>query len=127
MPGPMKVVIGRLYVSFWMGPHKLSRNQSPYPHRDFPYVPFWGDWEDNTRVPVGAPSMILPSRDSINASISKIRWGLAAVRTERTKGAVAMTDAQLRVQIARPDADIILNATEMAKAGRASRSRATSS
>ena len=28
-----------------------------------------------------------------------------------------MTDAQLRAQIARPDADIILNATEMAKPG----------
>lgn len=114
---PMKVVIGRLYVSFWMGPHKLSEEPSPYPHRDFPYVPFWGDWEDNTRVPVGAAKHMMYLQDSINASISKIRWGLAAVRTERTKGAVAMTDAQLRAQIARPDADIILNATEMAKPG----------
>jgi hypothetical protein len=47
------------------------------------------------------------SQDSINC-ISKLRWGMSVTRVERTKGAVAMTDEQLRRQVARPDADIVL-------------------
>ena len=57
------------------------------------------------------------SQDSINSGISKLRWGMSVTRVERTKGAVEMTDEQLRRQIARPDADIVLNANHMAKPG----------
>lgn len=39
------------------------------------------------------------------------------VRVERTAGATDMTDAQLRRQIARPDADIVLNQQHMAQPG----------
>jgi hypothetical protein len=42
---------------------------------------------------------------------------MSVTRIERTKGAVAMTDAQLRRQVARPDADIVLDAAHMAQAG----------
>ena len=114
---PMKVVIAKMYLAYWMGPHKLVDGASPYKHRDFPYVPFWGDKEDRTGVPVGAAKGMMYLQDSINSAISKIRWGLAAMRTERTKGAVAMTDEQFRKQVARPDADIILSPEHMAKAG----------
>lgn len=114
---PQKVVISRMYVSMWLGPHKLSDERSPYLHRHFPYQPFWGDKEDRTGVPFGAARGMMYLQDSVNATISKIRWGLAAIRTERTKGAVAMTDEQFRQQIARVDADIVLNQTEMAKPG----------
>lgn len=114
---PQKVVIAKMYLAYWMGPHKLVDGASPYKHRDFPYVPFWSDKEDRTGVPVGAGKHMMYLQDSVNSAISKIRWGLAAMRTERTKGAVAMTDDQYRKQVARPDADIILDATHMAKAG----------
>jgi hypothetical protein len=56
-------------------------------------------------------------QDNVNATTSKLRWGLASVRTERTKGAVAMDDHQFRQEIARPDADIVLNHDHMAKQG----------
>jgi len=49
--------------------------------------------------------------------VSKMRWGMSAMRVERTKGAVAMTDAAHRAQVARPDADIVLNADHMAQPG----------
>lgn len=114
---PQKVVISRLYCSFWLGPNKLKDERSPYKHPHFPYVPFWGDKEDRTGVPVGAVKGMMYLQDSVNASISKIRWGLSAIRTERTEGAVKMTDAQFRQMIARPDADIVLDPTAMAKAG----------
>ncbi|MDN5629699.1 MAG: hypothetical protein L0G38_09085, partial [Lactococcus sp.] len=53
----------------------------------------------------------------INSGISKLRWGMSVTRVERTKGAVAMTDEQLRRQVARPDADIVLDAAHMARPG----------
>ncbi|WP_120967043.1 hypothetical protein [Comamonas sp. lk] len=109
--------VARVRRSYWMGPHLLHDSASPYPHPHFPYVPFWGYREDMTRVPFGlARDMIFP-QDNLNSSIAKLRWGMASTRTERTKGAVAMTDEQFRRQISRPDADIILNPDEMSRTG----------
>lgn len=114
---PQKAVVSRMYVSFWMGPHKLHDGPTPYPHNDFPYVPFWGHREDRTGVPFGRVRGMVYLQDNVNSAISKIRWGLSAIRTERTKGAVAYSDEVFRQQIARPDADIILNAEHMAQPG----------
>lgn len=114
---PQKVTVSRMYVSFWMGPHKLYDGKTPYPHNDFPYVPFWGHREDRTGVPFGNVRGMIYLQDNVNSAISKIRWGLSAIRTERTKGAVVYSDEVFRQQIARPDADIILNAEAMAQPG----------
>lgn len=100
----------RMYVSFWAGPHKLHEGPTPYKHHDFPYVPFWGHREDRTGIPFGRVRGMVYLQDNVNSATSKIRWGLSAVRTERTKGAVAMTDSQFRQMVGRVDADIILNA-----------------
>lgn len=114
---PKKTVIARMYVSFWMGPHKLHDGKTPYAHSDFPYAPFWGHREDRTGVPFGSVRGMVYLQDSVNSAISKIRWGLSATRTERTKGAVAYSDEVFRQQVARPDADIVLNAEHMAQPG----------
>jgi hypothetical protein len=109
--------VARVRRSYWLGPHCLHDGPSPYSHRHYPYVPFWGFREDSTNVPYGyVRGMVFP-QDSLNSGISKLRWGMGVVRTERTKGAVAMTDAQLRKQVARRDADIILDAQHMATPG----------
>lgn len=114
---PKRAVVSRVRRSYWLGPHRLDDGPTPYPHNSFPYVAFWGFIEDQTRVPYGyVRSMIYP-QDSLNSAISKLRWGMSAVRTERTKGAAAMTDAQLRNQVSRIDADIVLDAEHMAKPG----------
>ena len=114
---PKKSVVSRMYVSYWMGPHKLHDGKTPYQHNHFPYVPFWGHREDRTGVPYGAVRGMVYLQDNVNSAISKIRWGLSAIRTERTKGAVAYSDEVFRQQIARPDADIILNAEHMQQPG----------
>jgi len=114
---PQKAIVSRMNVSFWMGPHKLHDGPTPYPHNDFPYVPFWGHKEDRTGVPFGRVRGMVYLQDNVNSAISKIRWGLSAIRTERTKGAVAYSDEVFRQQIARPDADIVLNAEHMAQPG----------
>ena len=109
--------ISKVRRSYWLGPHCLFDGPTPYSHHYFPYVPFWGAREDNTNIPYGFVRRMKFSQDSINSGISKLRWGMSVTRVERTKGAVDMTDEQLRRQIARPDADIVLNANHMAKPG----------
>ena len=109
--------VARVRRSYWLGPHCLNDGPSPYSHRHFPYVPFWGFREDNTAVPYGYVRGMVYAQDSLNSGISKLRWGMSVVRVERTKGAVDMTDAQLRRQVARRDADIVLNAAHMATPG----------
>lgn len=113
----VKAIVARVRRSYWLGPHMLDDGPSPYPHRQFPYVPFWGFREDGTGVPYGYVRGMKYAQDSLNSGLSKLRWGMSVARVERTKGAVAMTDAQLRKQVARPDADIVLDATHMAQPG----------
>lgn len=109
--------VTRVRRSYWLGPHLLFDGPSIYSHRDFPYVPFWGFRENNTGIPYGYVRGMKYAQDSLNSGNSKLRWGMSVVRIERTKGAVEMTDAQLRRQVARPDADIILSAEHMAMPG----------
>lgn len=113
----IRAVVARVRRSYWVGPHLLHDGPSPYSHTHFPYVPFWGFREDTTRVPYGYVRGMIYPQDNLNSGISKLRWGMAVVRTERTKGAVLMTDEQHRRAVARVDADIILDAAHMAKQG----------
>jgi hypothetical protein len=110
-------VVAKMRLSWWMGPHKLHDGPTPYRHSKFPYVAFWGKREDRTNVPFGLIRGMMYLQDNVNASTSKIRWGLSAVRTIRTEGAVVDDDERFRQEIARPDADIVLDAAHMAKAG----------
>lgn len=112
-----QATIARVRRAYWLGPHKLHDGPTPYAHRHFPYVPFWGFIEDATGIPYGYVRSMKYAQDSLNSGLSKLRWGMSVVRVERTKGAVAMTDSQLRKQIARPDADIVLDAAHMQQPG----------
>lgn len=110
-------IVGRMRLAWYMGGHKLWDGDTPYKHNNFPYVPFWGKREDRTGVPYALIRGMMYLQDEVNARISKMQWGLSSVRTIRTKGAVAGTDEQFRQEVARPDADIILNQQEMSKPG----------
>lgn len=112
-----RAVVARVRRSYWLGPHCLHDGPSPYTHRHFPYVPFWGFREDGTRVPFGYVRDMIYPQDSLNSGISKLRWGLSSVRTIRTEGATKMKDAQVRNQVGRVDADIVLDQAHMAKQG----------
>jgi len=110
-------IVPKMRMSWWMGPLQLHDDKTPHPHQKFPYVPFWGYREDMTNIPFGLVRDMLFPQDNLNSSISKLRWGMGSTRTERTKGAVAMSDAQFRQQVSRVNADIILNAEHMAQPG----------
>lgn len=103
--------------AYWAGPHCLFDGESPYPHAHFPYVMVRGYAEDMTGIPYGLVRDMIFPQDNLNSTISKLRWGMATARTERTKGAVAMTDDQFRRMSARVDADIILDPAHMAQPG----------
>lgn len=109
--------VARVRRSYWLGPHCLHDSPTPYSHRHFPYVPFWGFREDATRKPYGYIRGCIYHQDSLNSGLALLRWGMGAYRTERTKGAVAMTDEQYRTQVGRRNADIVLNPAAMAQPG----------
>jgi hypothetical protein len=114
---PEKAVIAKMRLAMWMGPHKLSDGPTPYRHSKFPYVAFWGKREDRTNVPYGLARGMMYMQDNVNATQAKIRWGLSAVRTIRTQGAVLDDDEAFRQQVARIDADIVLDPIAMSKTG----------
>lgn len=112
-----RAVVAKVRRSYWLGPHVLFDGPTPYAHRYFPYVPFWGFREEQTRVPFGYIRNMLYQQDTLNSGNSRLRWGMSAYRVERTEGAVAMEDDQFRRTVGRLDADIVLNAAHMAQNG----------
>lgn len=112
-----KSTVPKIRRSYWLGVHCLDDGETIYQHNHFPYVPFWGFKEDVSGVPYGYVRGMIYQQDSLNSGTAKLRWGMSAVRTIRTKGATDMTAAQLRRQIGRPDADIVLNAEHMSSPG----------
>ncbi|QOF76075.1 hypothetical protein [Variovorax sp. 38R] len=114
---PQRSVVARVRRSFWLGPHCLHDGPSPYTHRHFPYVPFWGFREDSTRVPYGLVRGMIFQQDRLNSGTAAMTWGMTAYRVERTGGVVDMTDEQLRRQVGRRNADIKLNAAAMMQPG----------
>ena len=113
----LKANVSKVRRSYWLGRHCLYDGESPYKHSHFPYVPFIGFKENSSGVPFGYVRDMRFPQDSLNSGISKLRWAMSVVRVERTKGAVDMTDAQLRKQIAKPNSDIVLNQQHMAQQG----------
>lgn len=114
---PEWAVVSKVRLSWWLGPHRLSDGPSPYSHNRFPYVPFWNKREDRTGVPYGLGRGWIYLQDTINATLSKLRWGLSAVRVIRTDGVVMDDDNTFRREIARSDADIVLDPKMMAEPG----------
>ena len=113
----ISATVSRLRLSYWAGPILLHDGESPYSHDHLPYVPFFGFTEDSTGTPYGYVRRMRYAQDNINSGIAKLRWGMSSMRSERTEGAVAMTDDQFRSQVSRPDADIVLSAQHMAQPG----------
>lgn len=112
-----RATVAKVRRSYWLGPHVLFDGPTPYTHRHFPYVLFFGFREDNTRIPFGYVRNMLHQQDTLNSGNSRLRWGMSAFRTTRTKGAVAMEDHVFRRTIGRLDADIVLDAAHMAQPG----------
>jgi hypothetical protein len=98
----------KMRLSWWVGPFRLSDVPSPYGHNEFPYVPFWGYMEDDTRTPYGVIRSMKSLQDEVNARRSRMMWQLSAQRVIAEGDAV--TDHKAAAdEVNRPDAYIKLN------------------
>lgn len=95
-------------VAYFIGPLRLQDMPTPYPHREFPYVFFWGTREGRSRAPYGIVRRMRPMQREINARRSKMMWALSAKRVTVTKGMVDDIE-ELRVEASRADALFELN------------------
>ena len=107
---PKPAVFNKVRVSWWLGPHRVSDEPSPYKHNHFPYVPLWGFREDRTGTPYGMIRAMLSPQDEINARRSKMLWLLNSRRVITDSDSV-LDHNQAAEEVGRPDAYIVLNAT----------------
>lgn len=98
----------KVRLAWYTGPHFLYDMPSPYKHKNFPYVPFFGHREDLTNVPYGLIRSMISPQDEINARKSKMLWSLNSRRVIADADSV-QDHARTMQEVARPDAYIILN------------------
>jgi hypothetical protein len=102
-------IIPKMRLSWWIGPHQLADIPSPYPHNQFPYIPFWGYKEDRTGIPYGLIRRMMSPQDEINARLSKMMWVLSAKRVIADADSLLWDHERVMDEVARPDAYILLN------------------
>ena len=105
---PIPAIYPKMRLSWWIGPHRIADIPTPYKHNNFPYIPFWGYREDLTQVPYGLIRSMRSPQDEINARLSKMMWLMSAKRVIMEGDSVDDVD-ELRREIARPDAMIVLS------------------
>jgi hypothetical protein len=99
----------KVRLAWYTGPHFLYDVPSPYQHKHFPYVPFFGHREDLTNVPYGLIRSMISPQQEINARKSKMLWSLNSRRVIVDSDAV-IDHGRTMQEVARPDAYVILNA-----------------
>jgi hypothetical protein len=59
-------------VAFFLGCHRLYDMPTPYPHRFFPYVPFFGYKEDSSGIRYGMIRNMISPQDVVNSADAKM-------------------------------------------------------
>lgn len=109
---PFEATYSEVRVAFYMGPHQLYDFKSPYPHRHFPYVPFWGFREDKNKIPYGLIRSMISPQDIVNSADAKMHWLLNARRLVAHSDAIDQKHnswRQVQDELARPDAVVLLD------------------
>jgi hypothetical protein len=105
---PQPATFHKVRVAFWVGGRLVRDEPSPYKHRYFPYIPFFGYREDKAGVPYGLIRRARSPQDEVNARKTKMLWQLASVRVTADEDAV-VDHNQARAQVARPTSYVVLN------------------
>lgn len=105
---PIEAVYPKVRLSWWVGPHRLADVPTPYKHRHFPYVPFWGFREDLTGIPYGLIRTMRSPQDEVNARKSKMMYLLSARMIIADEDQVDDWD-EVRSEASRPDAMLLLS------------------
>ena len=77
----VKAHVKKMYVSTILGELQLQETRTPYPHDEFPYVPYVG-YLDRYNFPYGVPRQIKEQNMEVNKRRS---MGLALINSRRTK------------------------------------------
>lgn len=99
-------------MAIYMGCHRLYDFASPYSHRHFPYVPFWGYREDTSGVPYGPIRSMLSPQDVVNSSDSKMHWMLNSRRLRADSDAIDKTYntwQNVKENLSRSDSIVLLD------------------
>jgi len=109
---PVMATFSAVRVAFYLGPHRLYDRPTPYAHRHFPYVPFWGYREYTSGVPYGIIRIRMSPQDVVNSSDSKMHWMLNSRRLRASSDAIDTkynTWANVKENIARADSVVLLD------------------
>jgi len=112
---PQMATFSTVRVAFYLGPHRLYDRPTPYPHRHFPYVPFWGYKEYTSGVPYGLIRAMMSPQDVVNSSDSKMHWMLNSRRLRASSDAIDTkynTWANVKENLARADSVVLLDPTK---------------
>lgn len=99
----------RMHRAIFAGPHLIHDGVSPYPHNEFPVVPFFGYREGRSRIPYGLIRGMMGPQDEVNFRRSMLTWLLKARRVVMDSDATKMTDGELHAAVARVDGIIKLD------------------
>lgn len=99
----------KMYRAIFCGPHLMHNGPSPYPHNEFPLIPFFGYREGRSRVPYGLIRNMISAQDGVNFRHSMLTWILKARRVLMIEGATTMSDVEVQEQLSRMDGIIKLN------------------
>ena len=106
----------RMRLSYFIGPHRVADLESPHPHNQFPYVPFFGYREDRTGIPYGMIRGMMPAQDEINNRRSKLTRLLNAKLVIKDNDALMeMSDNELLDELYRADGVVTLNGNRQNK------------
>lgn len=107
-----KAPFSHVRAAFYLGCHRLYDMPSPYQHRHFPYVPFWGYREDTSGVPYGLIRAMVSPQDVVNSADSKMHWMLSSRKLRADSDALDTkynTWSNVRENLARPDSVVLLD------------------
>jgi hypothetical protein len=108
--------IQKVRRAYWVGPHHLTDEPSPYSHGMFPYVPFFGFREDRSGVPYGLIRLQKSPQDEANRRLSKMDFLLNAKTLIADADAFADLDwGQVIEEASQPDAALPLNPNRINK------------
>lgn len=102
----------KVRVAFYLGPHRLYDRPSPFSHRFFPYVPFFGYRESTSGVPYGVVRAMRSPQDVVNSADSKMHWMLNSRRLRASSDAIDTkfnSWGMVRESLARADSIILLD------------------
>ena len=109
---PAQRVYSDVRVSFFLGPHRLYDMPTPYPHRYFPYVPFFGYKEDRSGIRYGIVRNMLSPQDMVNSADAKMHMLLNSRRVVADSNAIDSrynTWRDIRDEISSPDTMVLLD------------------